>query len=71
MPLRERVFKCQKCSFEIDRDLNASINLENAPDEKVTVSIGRATPESNACGQEGADTLGRNRKKTSKKSRIG
>ncbi len=65
MPLRERVFKCEKCNFEIDRDLNASINLENAPENKV--KIGRATPESDACEQEGADTLGRNRKRTSKK----
>ena len=65
MPLSERVFKCKECSLEIDRDLNASINLENAPKNKV--KIGRATPKSNACGQEDADILGRSRKKTSKK----
>jgi putative transposase len=46
MPLKERVFDCQRCKIKIDRDLNASINLENAPDEKVTLTIGRATPES-------------------------
>ena len=27
--LSERMFKCEACGFEIDRDLNASINLEN------------------------------------------
>ncbi len=63
MPLQERVFDCQRCSIKIDRDLNASLNLENAPEDK----IGRATPESNACGQVAADSPGRNRKRTSKK----
>ncbi|MFB2934730.1 RNA-guided endonuclease InsQ/TnpB family protein [Aerosakkonemataceae cyanobacterium BLCC-F154] len=54
MKLRDRVFDCQKCDSVIDRDLNASINLENAPPEKVR----SARPELNACGQVGADTLG-------------
>jgi putative transposase len=27
MPLQERVFNCEKCAVEIDRDLNAAINL--------------------------------------------
>lgn len=27
--LKERVYKCEKCNFEIDRDLNAAINLAN------------------------------------------
>ncbi len=46
MSLKQRVFDCQRCVLKIDRDLNASINLENAPEEKVTITIGRATPES-------------------------
>jgi transposase, IS605 OrfB family, central region len=29
MPLSKRVFTCQNCGIELDRDLNASINLEN------------------------------------------
>lgn len=29
MSLSERIFKCDKCGFVIDRDLNASINLKN------------------------------------------
>jgi putative transposase len=54
MKLSDRVFDCQKCDNVMDRDLNASINLENAPTEKVR----SARPELNACGQVGADTLG-------------
>jgi len=30
LSLAERVFQCDHCGFEIDRDLNASINLEKA-----------------------------------------
>jgi len=30
MSLSERVFRCDNCSFECDRDLNASFNLEQA-----------------------------------------
>jgi putative transposase len=30
MPLSERVFRCDNCGLEIDRDFNASINLEIA-----------------------------------------
>ncbi|WP_375340263.1 RNA-guided endonuclease InsQ/TnpB family protein [Planktothricoides raciborskii] len=30
LSLSERVFRCDHCGFEIDRDLNASINLEKA-----------------------------------------
>ncbi len=60
MPLRERVFDCQQCGIQIDRDLNASINLENAPENKV----GRASSELNACGEVGADTPRRSRKRT-------
>lgn len=29
MPLKERVFNCEKCGLKIDRDLNAAINLNN------------------------------------------
>ncbi|WP_248277828.1 transposase [Brasilonema sp. UFV-L1] len=30
LTLNERVFHCDQCGFECDRDLNASINLEKA-----------------------------------------
>lgn len=29
LKLKDRVFKCETCGFEIDRDLNAAINLSN------------------------------------------
>ena len=58
MPLSERVFDCQACGISIDRDLNAAINLMQAPSDK----IGRATTESDACGEEGADSPRGNRK---------
>lgn len=29
MPLRQRIFECEKCSMKMDRDLNAAINLMN------------------------------------------
>lgn len=29
LKLKDRVFKCPTCGFEIDRDLNAAINLAN------------------------------------------
>ncbi len=42
LSLTERVYKCEQCGFEIDRDLNAALNL-------VAVSL----PETeNACGEE-------------------
>ncbi|MCG5061019.1 MAG: transposase [Limnoraphis sp. WC205] len=28
MPLKERVFNCKNCGVSLDRDLNASLNLE-------------------------------------------
>ena len=28
MPLTERMFKCEVCGFEADRDLNSALNLE-------------------------------------------
>jgi putative transposase len=35
MKLSDRVFSCKKCGHSQDRDENASINLENAPDDRV------------------------------------
>lgn len=45
LSLTERVFHCGHCSFKIDRDLNAAINLEKAA--RLVVS---------ACGLDSADT---------------
>jgi putative transposase len=41
LKLSTRVFRCDHCGFEIDRDLNAAINIHNRALEKV----GRGTPE--------------------------
>ena len=35
LKLKDRIYKCDKCGLEIDRDLNASINLKNAKIYKV------------------------------------
>lgn len=38
MKLHERVFNCQECGHFQDRDENASVNLENAPDDRVRLA---------------------------------
>lgn len=38
MPLKERIFNCGGCGVKIDRDENASINLENAPADRVRLA---------------------------------
>lgn len=47
MPLKERVYNCPECGLKIDRDLNASINLEQAAGRSVSI-----------CGQGAADSPG-------------
>ena len=51
MPLKERVYRCEHCHQVIDRDLNASINLERWISNADGLSV-------NACGLEEADLLG-------------
>ncbi len=41
LELSERTFLCDSCGLDIDRDLNAAINIHNKGMEKV----GRGTPE--------------------------
>ncbi len=50
MPLQESIYRCHHCGQVMDRDLNASINLESW-----TNADGLSV---NACGQEGAVSLG-------------
>ena len=38
MKLSDRVFDCQKCGHLQDRDQNASVNLENAPRNRVRLA---------------------------------
>lgn len=47
LELKDRIYKCS-CGLEIDRDLNASINLKEAKEYKILTTGG--LPESNACG---------------------
>jgi putative transposase len=44
MLLSERIFNCGNCGQVIDRDLNASLNLERAPDELVRSARAELTP---------------------------
>ena len=47
MPLAERIFQCEACGAEIDRDLNAARNLASL--------VAGSSPETvNACGAEGS-----------------
>ena len=37
LKLNDRIYKCNKCGLEIDRDYNASLNLKNAKNYKILV----------------------------------
>ena len=47
LKLKDRVYKCS-CGLEIDRDLNAALNLKKAKEYKILTTGG--LPESNDCG---------------------
>jgi len=47
MPLSERVFRCPRCGLEINRDLNAAINLK-----KIGMVAASSAETLNACGEE-------------------
>ncbi|MBR8828469.1 MAG: transposase [Gomphosphaeria aponina SAG 52.96 = DSM 107014] len=49
LTLSDRIFRCNECGLTIDRDLNASVRLEKAPNEVVVDRVGYA--RINACGQ--------------------
>jgi putative transposase len=49
MPLSQRVFRCEACGLEMDRDLNAAINLRKYGLAHLTGSTG-SSPGSHACG---------------------
>ncbi len=50
LSLSERIYKCEKCSLEIDRDLNAAINLENYQLNSTESYSGSLAKEAEACG---------------------
>ena len=49
LQLKDRIYKCIECGLDIDRDLNAAINLKNAKDYKVLNSTDGLSGI-NACG---------------------
>jgi putative transposase len=49
MPLSQRVFRCEACGLEMDRDLNAALNLKAYGLAHLTGSTG-SSPGSHACG---------------------
>lgn len=54
LSLKERTYQCDVCSFSLDRDLNASINLSRWSYRRIY-----------ACGQSAADGSGGNKNETS------
>jgi len=46
LSLADRVFRCERCSLVLDRDLNAALNLGQL--------AGSSSDSQNACGEEGA-----------------
>ena len=52
MPLGDRVFKCFDCGLEIDRDLNAAINLASTVSSTGFQACGEEGAGSNACLSE-------------------
>jgi putative transposase len=44
MPLSERVYRCNQCGCEKERDFNASINLEQAPSDRLRRATAELTP---------------------------
>ncbi|WP_369333955.1 RNA-guided endonuclease InsQ/TnpB family protein [Brasilonema bromeliae] len=65
MTLSERVYICGAgCGHKMCRDLNAAINLNNAPNHKIRAASAKLTPTDRL----GADSPGRSRKQTPKSS---
>lgn len=62
--LSDRLYVCDECGFEIDRDLNASINLEQAPDEVIIETIGMVSPKLTLVDSVSAYGAGRSKKQT-------
>ena len=48
-PISQRVFRCEACGLEMDRDLNAALNLRNYGLATLNSPTG-SSPGSHACG---------------------
>jgi putative transposase len=55
LKLKDRTFSCA-CGLNICRDLNSSLNLRQAPEDKIVSRVGSI--RINACGHSSADTYG-------------
>ncbi len=53
LSLSERVFSCEACGREIDRDVNVTVNLQHYDLARLSVPTG-SSPESQACGDSSA-----------------
>jgi putative transposase len=58
MPLSERVFRCERCGFEADRDMNAALNLESVAASWVETLNACERREVHALWQVPADEAG-------------
>ena len=45
LPLSERVYHCGKCGLDMDRDLNAAINIQVVGSAPETLSVRQAHPK--------------------------
>ena len=50
LSLSERIYKCEVCRLEIDRDMNAAINLEKYNENSSVSYAGSLEKETKACG---------------------
>lgn len=62
LSLSDRLYVCDECGFEINRDLNASINLEQAPESVIAETIGWVTSELTSVDSVSVFGAGRSRK---------
>ena len=64
LPLSQRVFHCEACGLEVDRDLNAACNLREYGLTHLTGPTG-SSPGSDACGDPSGGGTARKGRSTS------
>jgi len=58
LTLSERVYKCSECALELDRDLNAAINLEKLAGSSPVTACGEdVSPFASPSGEQGAASV--------------
>ena len=63
-PISQRVFRCEACGLEMDRDLNAALNLRNYGLATLNSPTG-SSPGSDACGDPSGGGTARKGRSTS------